>query len=128
MTSKNLAWRLERLEADILPAEEKVIVLQIQGNQSRRGLEGNDARPTRLPRGRRVIAATPHHISTPEAQLLLRVRTGALPYKEAAELLERGLERLEECQKLSKLPATADVSEAEKFVAAAYACEVLKAA
>lgn len=64
----------------------------------------------------------------PEAQLLLRVRTGALPYKEAAELLERGLERLEECQKLSKLPATADVSEAEKFVAAAYACEVLKAA
>ncbi len=31
MTSKKLARRLERLEADILPAEEKVIILQIRG-------------------------------------------------------------------------------------------------
>jgi len=64
----------------------------------------------------------------PEAELLLRVRTGTLPYKEVADMLEMGLQRLEECQKLSRLPDKADVTEAEKFVLAAYAGEVFKAA
>ncbi|MGA2137211.1 MAG: hypothetical protein ABSH50_33400 [Bryobacteraceae bacterium] len=31
MTSRNLARRLERLEADILPGEEEVMILRIQG-------------------------------------------------------------------------------------------------
>ena len=31
MTSKNLARRLERLEAEIMPGEEKIVVLRIQG-------------------------------------------------------------------------------------------------
>lgn len=39
----------------------------------------------------------------PEAALLLQIRKGELPYKQVAELLEAGLERLEECQKLSTL-------------------------
>jgi hypothetical protein len=43
-------------------------------------------------------------------------------------MLERGLERLEECQRLSQLPDKADAAEAEKFVAATYATEILNAA
>ena len=31
MTSKNLARRLERLEAEIMPREEKALILHIQG-------------------------------------------------------------------------------------------------
>jgi hypothetical protein len=31
MTSKNLARRLERLEAEILPGEERVVILHIRG-------------------------------------------------------------------------------------------------
>src|ERR1700691_167683 len=63
----------------------------------------------------------------PEAELLLKVRTGQLPYKEVAEMLEHGLVRLEECQRLSTLPEKADALEAERLVTAAYTQEILKA-
>lgn len=64
----------------------------------------------------------------PEAALLLQVRQGQLPYKDVAEMLERGLERLEECQRLSSLPDKADAIEAEKFVLAEYARAISRAA
>jgi hypothetical protein len=56
----------------------------------------------------------------PEAELLLRVRKGELPYQEVAELLEAGLTRLDECQRLSTLPAEPDRAAAEDLVLAAY--------
>jgi hypothetical protein len=51
-SSKNLAWRLERLEADILPAEEKVIVLQIQGVTADRQVVSSFELKVYIPQGR----------------------------------------------------------------------------
>lgn len=56
----------------------------------------------------------------PEADLLLQVRKGELPYKRVADLLEVGLERLEECQKLSTLPDAPDRAFAEALVVEKY--------
>jgi hypothetical protein len=61
----------------------------------------------------------------PEAELLLRVRKGELPYKQVAELLEGGLVRLEECQRLSTLPAEPDRAAAEELVAAVYRGQIV---
>jgi hypothetical protein len=56
----------------------------------------------------------------PEAALLRQIRKGELPYKRVAELLEAGLERLEECQQLSTLPEGPDRAFAEDLVAELY--------
>ncbi|OJW21149.1 MAG: hypothetical protein BGO49_24350 [Planctomycetales bacterium 71-10] len=64
----------------------------------------------------------------PEAELLLRIRKGELPYREVAELLEAGMDRLEECQAASTLPAEPDRAFAEEFVASVYRTRVLGAA
>jgi hypothetical protein len=53
----------------------------------------------------------------PEAGLLLQMRKGELPYRQVAELLEAGLERLEERQRLSTLPEAPDRAFAEDLVA-----------
>lgn len=60
----------------------------------------------------------------PEAELLLQIRKGGLPYRQVAELLEAGLERLEECQRLSTLPETPDRAFAEDLVAECYGRQV----
>ncbi len=60
-----------------------------------------------------------HHTITyprPEAELLLGIRKGELPYKQVAELLEEGLLRLEECQRLSTLPEKPDYAAADDLV------------
>lgn len=64
-----------------------------------------------------------HHTITyprPEADLLLAIRKGELPYKDVAEMLEGGLDRLEECHRVSELPDQGDHSFAESFVLSAY--------
>src|SRR3954469_7121505 len=60
----------------------------------------------------------------PEAALLLQIRKGELPYRQVAELLETGLERLEECQQLSTLPEAPDRAFAEDLVAECYGRQV----
>ena len=60
----------------------------------------------------------------PEAELLLRVRKGELPYREVAEMLEAGLERLEECRGISTLPEEPDRGFAEELVADVYRTEI----
>ena len=67
-----------------------------------------------------------HSISypRPEADLLLRIRKGELPYRQVAELLETGLERLLECQRLSTLPEGPDRAFAEDLVAELYGKQV----
>jgi hypothetical protein len=60
----------------------------------------------------------------PEAALLLQIRKGELPYRQVAELLEAGLERLEVCQQLSKLPEGPDRAFAEDLVAEFYGRQV----
>jgi hypothetical protein len=60
----------------------------------------------------------------PEADLLLKIRKGELPYKEVAGLLEAGMDRLEECQRLSTLPERPDHAAAEELVADWYGKQV----
>lgn len=60
----------------------------------------------------------------PEAELLLQIRKGELPYREVAELLEAGLERLVDCQRLSTLPDAPDRAFAEDLVAECYGRQV----
>ncbi len=60
----------------------------------------------------------------PEAELLLAIRKGELPYKQVAELLEEGLLRLEECQRLSSLPEKPDCDAADDLVASLYRAQV----
>lgn len=60
----------------------------------------------------------------PEAALLLQIRKGELPYRQVAELLETGLERLEECQRLSMLPDAPDRAFAEELVVETYGRQV----
>ena len=65
-----------------------------------------------------------HHTITyprPEADLLLAIRKGELPYKEVADMLETGLDRLEECQQEAPaLPDRGDHAAAEALVLDAY--------
>ena len=64
-----------------------------------------------------------HHTITyprPEAALLLQVRKGELPYQQVADMLEAGLVRLEECQRVSTLPERPDHDAADALVAEAY--------
>lgn len=56
----------------------------------------------------------------PEAELLLAIRKGELPYKQVAEMLEAGLDRLEECHRVSALPDQGDREAAENLVLRAY--------
>ena len=60
----------------------------------------------------------------PEAALLLQIRKGELPYRQVADLLEMGLERLDECQRLSTLPQRPDKAFAEDLVAEIYGRQV----
>jgi hypothetical protein len=67
-----------------------------------------------------------HHTITyprPEADLLLAIRKGELPYKEVAEMLEAGLDRREECHRISALPDRGDQATADQLVLAAYRSE-----
>lgn len=61
----------------------------------------------------------------PEAELLLQVRKGELPYKQVAEMLEAWLSRLEECQRLSTLPEKPDHAAAEELVATVYRRQIV---
>jgi len=61
----------------------------------------------------------------PEAVLLLQIRKGELPYRQVAELLEAGMERLEECQRLSTLPEEPDRAFGEQMAVSAYRASVL---
>ena len=65
---------------------------------------------------------TQHTVSypRPEAGLLLQIRKGELPYQQVAELIEDGMQRLEECQRLSTLPEKPDYAAAEELVAGTY--------
>jgi RNA repair pathway DNA polymerase beta family len=60
----------------------------------------------------------------PEAALLLQIRKGELPYRQVAELLEAGLERLEVCQQISNLSEGPDRAFAEDLVAELYGRQV----
>lgn len=71
-----------------------------------------------------------HHTITyprPEAELLLQVRMGELPYQQVAGMLEAGLQRLEECQRLSTLPETPDFDAADSLVELLYREQVIAA-
>jgi hypothetical protein len=64
-----------------------------------------------------------HHTITyprPEADQLLAIRKGELPYKDVADMLENGLDRLEECAKASALPERGDQAGAEALVLKTY--------
>ena len=68
-----------------------------------------------------------HHTITyprPEADLLLAIRKGKLPYKQVAEMLEAGLDRLEECHRQSVLPDRGDHAAAEALVLEVYRQQV----
>lgn len=60
----------------------------------------------------------------PEADLLLKIRKGELPYKEVAGILEAGMERLEECQRISTLPDKPDHGAADGLVVEWYGKQV----
>lgn len=61
----------------------------------------------------------------PEAELLLQVRKGEKPYRQVAEMLEAGLLRLEECQRVSTLPVEPDRAAAEELVASVYRRQIV---
>lgn len=61
----------------------------------------------------------------PEADLLLAIRKGELPYKDVAEMLETGLDRLEECAKKSTLPDQGDHQAADDLVMATYRAQII---
>jgi hypothetical protein len=52
----------------------------------------------------------------PEASLLLQIRKGELPYKEVAEIIEKGLEDVELAQQQSLLPAGPNLEKAEELI------------
>lgn len=69
-----------------------------------------------------------HHTITfprPEAELLLKIRQGKLPYKEVAEMIESGIERVEAAARVSTLPEKGDVAKAEEMVYYEYAFHVV---
>ena len=63
----------------------------------------------------------------PEAELLLQIRKGELPYKHVAALIEEGMQRLEECRRISTLPEKPDYAAAEELVAECYRKQVAAA-
>ncbi|WP_088260694.1 DNA polymerase beta superfamily protein [Fimbriiglobus ruber] len=69
---------------------------------------------------------THHTVSypRPEAEMLLQIRKGELPYKQVAELIEDGMVRLEECQRVSTLPEKPNFAAAEELVAVWYGKQV----
>ncbi len=56
----------------------------------------------------------------PEAELLVKIRTGQMPYKDVAELIEVGLAGMEEWSEKSSLPSEPDYAYAEDLVERAY--------
>ena len=52
----------------------------------------------------------------PEADLLIKVRKGELPYKKAAELLEARMDHLSEWQKVSFLPEAPNHAASKELV------------
>lgn len=61
----------------------------------------------------------------PEAERLLEIRRGEVPYEEVCELIEGGLVRVEESLEASTLPEEPDWAEADRLVAAFYRSEVM---
>ena len=61
----------------------------------------------------------------PDAPLLLRIRKGEVPYKEVAELIEGGIDRVEACVAKSSLRETPNYGAAECLVLEEYEAEVL---
>ena len=57
---------------------------------------------------------------SPRADVLLRIRKGEMKYAEVAELLEAGMVRLEECQRLTTLPSEPHFARAEELVLETY--------
>jgi hypothetical protein len=62
----------------------------------------------------------------PDRELLLKIKTGQLPYKDVADLIEKGLEELEKCQRISELRAEPDYQWAENLVYEVYSDIVKK--
>lgn len=62
----------------------------------------------------------------PNKQLILDIKTGKFPYKEVEEIIEKGLQDLEEAQKNSVLVAQPDLQWAENFVYDVYSDIVKK--
>jgi hypothetical protein len=64
----------------------------------------------------------------PEADLLIKVRKGELPYKKAAELLEARMDNLSECQKVSFLPEAPNHAASKELVYQCYRDAILRTA
>lgn len=63
----------------------------------------------------------------PEASILLQIRRGNLPYREVAEMIEKGLIDLEEAQSDSVLPPEPDYEAARRLICRVYAEEIFTA-
>ena len=63
----------------------------------------------------------------PDADTLLKIRRGEIPYDKISEMIEQGLVDIEEAQAKSVLAPVTDVERAERLVCRIYAEEVLKA-
>lgn len=61
----------------------------------------------------------------PEAELLLQIRKGELPYKQVAELIEEGLDNLELASAKSSLPEKPDFEFAENLIFETYKRKIL---
>lgn len=59
--------------------------------------------------------------------LLLQVRQGLLPYKQVAEIIEQGLNKIENAQSISTLPSSPDFDMIDKLVLDVYSKEVINA-
>lgn len=62
----------------------------------------------------------------PEKEILLKIRKGELPYKEVAEMIEVGLELMEQTALTSTLPKEPDKEFAEQLVYDAYKFQLLR--
>lgn len=62
----------------------------------------------------------------PEKELLLKVRQGLLPYKEVAEIIEKGMAELEVAQTKSLLPREPDRAFMEDFIYSTYLDHIKK--
>lgn len=71
---------------------------------------------------------TTHKITypSPRRELLLQIRKGELPYQQVADIIEKGLERLEEAKVVSTLPVEPDHAFAEDLVYRKYGAQVLR--
>ena len=68
------------------------------------GSKAADARYLRLPGGRGAAADAHDHLSPPGGRPAVQMHKGELPYRQVAELLEAGLERLEEHSGYRRFP------------------------